>query len=300
MSEIKRKIETDNTPVLYPRKYRAIDVRSQMITVPEVVQALTPIERRIFEASIKTPVADIQDEELAPKVGLMAKYIAKDAGIKNVDDYEVARFLTVLKSYYSSFSLQEIMLAFELAIIGKLDEFMPIDKHGNPDKNHYQTFNTGYISKILNAYKKFRSEIECKAYIALPEPQNITGQKTKDYYRREMKRTVIDSFLAYKYRGALPDDLTPFLIYDEIDRLGLAEPIQVTEVDKKEAVARLLKKANAGLIKEFVAACIRHLKTEHHEVIAEAGLIAKEKALIKSFEVMAKEEIQITDYIRLK
>ena len=115
-----------------------------------------------------------------------------------------------------------------------------------------------------------------------------------------MKRAVIVSFLAYKYRGKLPDNVNSFLIYAEIERLGLAEPIQVTEDDKKEAVARLLRKAHTGVIKEFVAECIRHLQTKHSDVISEAGLIAKEKALIKSFEVMVKKEIQITDYITLK
>lgn len=300
MNEIQKIDRTTDLAVLQPGTYRAIDVRSQMITVPEVIQALTPIERRMFEASIKTPVADFSDKELTHKVGLIAKYIARDAGIKSVDDYEIARFMTVLKLYYSLFSLQEIRMAFEFAMTGELDEFLPRDKDGNPDKNHYQTFNIEYITKILNAYKKRRRETEHKAYTALPQPKSQISPETKAYYRREMKRTVIVSFLAYKYRGKLPDNVNSFLIYAEIDRLGLAEPIQVTEADKKEAVARLLRKAHTGVIKEFVAECIRHLQTKHSDVISEAGLIAKEKALIKSFEVMAKEEIQITDYITLK
>lgn len=300
MNEIQKIDRTTDLAVLQPGTYRAIDVRSQMITVPEVIQALTPIERRMFEASIKTPIADFSDEELTHKVGLIAKYIARDAGIKSVDDYEVARFMTVLKLYYSLFSLQEIRMAFEFAMTGELDEFLPRDKDGNPDKNHYQTFNIEYITKILNAYKKRRRETEHKAYTALPQPKSQISPETRVYYRREMKRTVIVSFLAYKYRGKLPDNVNSFLIYAEIERLGLAEPIQVTEADKKEAVARLLRKAHTGVIKEFVAECIRHLQTKHSDVISEAGLIAKEKALIKSFEVMAKEEIQITDYITLK
>lgn len=300
MNEIQKKDRTTDLAILQPGTYRAIDVRSQMITVPEVIQALTPIERRMFEASIKTPVADFSDEELTHKVGLIAKYIARDAGIKSVDDYEIARFMTVLKLYYSLFSLQEIRMAFEFAMTGELDEFLPRDKDGNPDKNHYQTFNIEYITKILNAYKKRRRETEHKAYTALPQPKSQISPETRAYYRREMKRTVIVSFLAYKYRGKLPDNVNSFLIYAEIDRLGLAEPIQVTEADKKEAVARLLRKAHTGVIKEFVAECIRHLQTKHSDVISETGLIAKEKALIKSFEIMAKEEIQITDYITLK
>lgn len=300
MNEIQKIDRITDLAVLQPGTYRAIDVRSQMITVPEVIQALTPIERRMFEASIKTPVADFSDEELTHKVGLIAKYIARDAGIKSVDDYEIARFMTVIKLYYSLFSLQEIRMAFEFAMTGELDEFLPRDKDRNPDKNHYQTFNIEYITKILNAYKKRRQETEHKAYTALPQPKSPISPETRAYYRREMKMTVIVSFLAYKYQGKLPDNVNSFLIYAEIERLGLAEPIQVTEADKKEAVARLLRKAHTGVIKEFVAECIRHLQTKHSDVISEAGLIAKEKALIKSFEVMAKEEIQITDYITLK
>lgn len=300
MNEIKKMDSTTDLAVLQPGTYRAIDVRRQMITVPEVIQALTPIERRIFEASIKTPVADFSDEELTHKVGLIAKYIARDAGIKSVDDYEIARFMTVLKLYYSLFSLREIRMAFEFAMTGELDEFLPRDKDGNPDKNHYQTFNIEYITKILNAYKKRRREAVHKAYTALPQPKKQISPETKAYYMREMKRKVILSFLYYKYRGKLPDDINSFLIYNEINILGLAEPIQVTEADKKEAVVRLLRKAHTGVIKEFVAECIRRLQTKHSDVISEARLIAKEKALIKSFEIMVKEEIQITDYITLK
>ena len=279
---------------------RAIDVRSQLLQIPEVMQTLLPIERQMLEASTKPPIQEIPDEELTRKIAALSKYIAMDAGIKNVGDYALTRFVTVLKLYYPLFSLQEIRMAFELAMTGELDEFLPRDKDGNPDKNHYQSFNVEYISKILNAYKKRRRETEHKAYTALPQPKNQISPETRAYYRREMKRTVIVSFLAYKYRGKLPDNVNSFLIYAEIERLGLAEPIQVTEADKKEAVARLLRKAHTGVIKEFVAECIRHLQTKHSDVIAEAGLIAKEKALIKTFELMAKEEIQITDYITLK
>lgn len=300
MDEIRKIDRATDLAIFKPGMSRAIDVRSQLLNVPEVIQALNQIERQVLEASIKTPIADISDEELTRKTAALGKYIARDAGIKNVDDYSLTRFVTVLKSYYPLFSLQEIRIAFELSMAGELDEFLPRDKYGNPDKNHYQTFNIEYITKILNAYKKRRQETEYKAYTALPQPESQISPETRAYYRREMKRTVIVSFLAYKYRGKLPDNVNSFLIYTEIERLGLAEPIQVTEADKKEAVARLLRKAHIGLINEFMAQCIRYQQTKHSEVISEAKLIAEEKALIKSFEVMAKEEIQITDYITLK
>lgn len=232
MDEIRKIDRATDLAIFKPGMSRAIDVRSQLLNVPEVIQALNQIERQVLEASIKTPIADISDEELTRKTAALGKYIARDAGIKNVDDYSLTRFVTVLKSYYPLFSLQEIRIAFELSMAGELDEFLPRDKYGNPDKNHYQTFNIEYITKILNAYKKRRQETEYKAYTALPQPESQISPETRAYYRREMKRTVIVSFLAYKYRGKLPDNVNSFLIYTEIERLGLAEPIQVTEADK--------------------------------------------------------------------
>lgn len=279
---------------------RAIDVRSQLMQIPEVIKSLSYVDRQILKASTNIPIKEMPDEEFTTKVAALSRYILMDAGLRNASDYELTRFAAILRMYYSMFSLQDIRMAFELAMTGELDDFLPTDKNGKPDKNHYQSFNVEYISKILNAYKKRRGETEHKAYTALPQPKSQISPEKKAYYRWEMKRTVIVSFLAYKYRGKLPDNVNSFLIYAEIERLGLAEPIQVTEADKQEAVARLLRKAHTGVIKEFVAECIRHLQTKHSDVIAEAGLIAKEKALIKSFEAMANEEIQITDYIRLK
>lgn len=50
--------------------------------------------------------------------------------------------------------------------------------------------------------------------------------------------------------------------------------------------------------KEFIAECIRRQQTKHTDVISEAGLIAKEKALLKSFDRMVRDEVQIQDYIK--
>lgn len=299
MNDIQKIDKTTDLAISQPGTCRAIDVRCQIINVPEVINALTPIERRMFEASIKTPVADISEEELTYKVGLIAKYITRDAGIKKVDDYDIARFMNVLKSYYSLLSLQEIRMAFELAMTGGLDEYLPRDKDGNPDKNHYQTFNIEYITKILNAYKKCRRETEYKAYTALPRQTNNISEETKAHYKRAWKKTFMNSFLRYKYRGELPDNVNFFLLYSEIKKVGLAEPINVTEADRKEAVSRMLKKTHTGVIKEFIAECIRRQQTNNSDVISEAGLIAMEKALVRSFDEIIKEEIQITDYITL-
>ena len=292
MNDIQKIDKTTDLAISQPGTCRAIDVRSQMINVPEVMKALTPIERSMFEASVKTPVADISEEELTYNVGLIAKYITRDVGIKKVDDYDITRFRNILKSYYSLLSLQEIRMAFELAMTGGLDEYLPRDKDGNPDKNHYQTFNIEYITKILNAYKKCRRDTEHKAYTAFPRQTDNLSQETKAHYKRAWKKTFLNSYLRYKYRGELPDNVNFFLLYSETDKMGLAEPIHVTEADRKEAVSRMLKKAHTGVIKEFISECIRRQQTKHKDVDAEAMIIARRRALKETFDYMIKNEIQ--------
>lgn len=276
----------------------AIDVRRGMLYHSDVVNALSMIERAALEASVKTQIANMSDEDLLVKATTLSKYIAKDVGIRGVDDYQLSRFVNLLKTYYSMLSMQEVRLAFEMSIAGELDEYLPLDKNGNPDKSHYQTFNAEYISKILNAYKKRRQNIEHKAYTALPKMDMTASVATKDYYLREIKKMVIHSYFSYKYRGNIPDNSNLYIMYSELDKIGLAEPINVTEADKKEAVARLLKKSHTGILKEFIAECIRRQQTKHTDVISEAGLIAKEKALLKSFDRMVRDEVQIQDYIK--
>lgn len=280
---------------------KAVDRRRIIANNPMLINCLRNDEdKAIFFAATKKQVHEMSDSELVEKSNMLVKVIVSDVGLKQATEHEVIRFTEIIKKYYSGVSLQEIKIAFEMASVGRLDDYLPLDRNGQPDKNHYQSFSIDYISKILNAYLKRRNETEDKIYTALPNGDIRITSEMKEFYNRERKKTIITSFLSYKYRGKLPDNVNSSLIYAEIDRLGMAEPIQVTEADKKEAVARLLRKAHTGLINEFVAQCIRYQQTSHYDVNPEAGLIAEEKALIKSFEIMAKEEIQITDYITLK
>lgn len=298
MNEIQKIDRTTDLAVLQPGTYRAIDVRSQMITVPEVIQALTPIERRMLEASIKTPVADFSDEELTHKIGLIAKYIARDAGIKSVDDYEIARFMSVLKLYYSLFSLQEIRMAFEFAMTGELDEFLPRDKDGNPDKNHYQTFNIEYITKILNAYKKRRRETEHKGYKALPEPKKELTPEEKRFYHNQAVARCREVFLLYKYTGRFELGITGgMLIYDWLRKLGFANEVAGTEDDRKQAFARYMQRVARGFVNKYEAYHVRRKGADAPELDFTAYEIARDKEIKRTFDRMIAEEIQIDNYL---
>ena len=148
---------------------KAIEVRRIMVQLPEVAKALNPVEKYVFAASTKTPIAEIDDAKLVENLSLLFKRIAIDVGYiipqnENDWDYIQYRLLDILKRYYSDMTLADIKMAFELATTGELDEYLPKDKQGNPDKNHYQQFNADYFAKILKAYKQKQTDVIDKAY----------------------------------------------------------------------------------------------------------------------------------------
>lgn len=155
---------------------KAIDIRRQMLQLPEVAKSLSGVEKYIFAASTKMQIADIDDGTLIAKTGQMFRFIAMDVGYiipTNPEDwaYICTRLLDILKKYYSQMTLADIKLAFELATTGELDDYLPKDSQGNPDKKHYQQFNADYFAKILSAYRRKQNGVIHKAYKALPEPK---------------------------------------------------------------------------------------------------------------------------------
>ena len=125
---------------------KSIDIRRKLVQLPQVIEALTPVENYIFAASTKTQIIEMDDAVLVHKMGQMFRYIAIDVGYnipQNDNDwaYIQTRLADVLKRYYSYMTLADIKLAFELAMTGELDNYLPRDSQGNPDKKHYQQFN---------------------------------------------------------------------------------------------------------------------------------------------------------------
>lgn len=279
---------------------KAKDIRIQMLSMPEVMQSLTIPERKILVASTKDMISDILPEDLRGKIGTLAKYITQDAGIKKVDDYELTRFIQILKSYYSQYTLQEVRLAFELAMIGELDDFLPKDRNDMPDKNHYQSFSTEYVTKILNAYGQYRNQTHYKAHKAIPAKTTASDQERKRY-KMESIRNMAINYLRYKYTGQYKlNPIEEYIMYDNLEEAGLAEPVVVSERDREAAVNNLLAKSRLGLINDFVASCIRKMQTKHSDVDGEAYTIARKRALIQSFDRMIKEEVQLHEFLNKK
>lgn len=284
---------------------RAIDVRRQIAVLPEVAQALTQVEKYVFDASTKTQIAELDEKVFAEKAAQILRFVAMDVGYNiptNAQDwaYIQVRLLDIIKRYYSQLTLSDIKLAFELATTGELNDYLPKDSKGNPDKNHYQNFNADYFAKILNAYKRKQSDVVEKAYRAIPKPEKQISPEQIRYYERLRAQTNRQIFLRYKYRNELIFGMIgEMMIYKWLVAVGLANPVVETENDRKQALARFFDKAARNMLEPYQVYDIKTNGIDSKEIDFTAFEIARRREIIETFDFMIENEIYINNYLDL-
>lgn len=306
MNNLPEKADTQNVALaIYNAKpgTMAIDIRRKMVQLPEVAKALTPVEKYIFAASTKTQISEMDDGVLVSKTAQMFRFIAMDVGYiipQNENDwaYIQTRLVDILKRYYSYLTLADIKLAFELATTGELDEFLPRDSQGNPDKKHYQQFNADYFAKILNAYRRKQNGVIHKAYKALPEPKKELTPEEKRYYHNQAVARCREVFLQYKYTGRFVLGVTDgMLIYDWLRKLGFANEVAGTEDDRKQALARYMQRVARGFVNKYEAFHVKRKGTDATELDFTSYEIARDKEIKRTFDRMIADELQIDNYL---
>lgn len=287
--------QNNNQIAVRPVQKTAVMIRREMVKIPAVMGALGPVEKAVFLASTAKTISEHTPAELAAELNTALRWIAKDIGYRATAEgdmqYLVIRTAEILKRYYSTFTLKDFQMAFEMAITGELDEFLPRGRDGQPDRNHYQQFNAEYICKILNAYKARRGWILRKAHDAMPEPEKPRDLRLERYYRNQTRRACIDAFIEFKYRGYMPA-LTPIgemLCYKMLAAVGLADEIEITLADQNEIWERTVNQY-AG----------RFQRRRESDSGRGSFVVARRKALERTFARMVKHEIQITDYIKFE
>jgi hypothetical protein len=282
---------------------KAIEIRRKMVQLPELAKALNPVEKYIFAASTKTQISEMDDSVLVSKMAQMFRFITMDVGYiipqnKNDWAYIQTRLVDILKRYYSYFTLADIKLAFELAMTGELDNYLPRDSQGNPDKKHYQQFNFAFFAKILNAYKALQNEVIYKAYNVLPMLNIVSHTENHDIkrYRQNRNRHI---FLEYKYTGRLILSITDdMFVYEWLKKCGLADDIQVKESERKEAFSRYMQRVANGLENKYTAYTVRRQGIKSPEIEFTAFEIARKREIKKAFDRMIAEEMQVDNYMK--
>jgi len=230
----------------------------------------------IANAGVEQPIRKYTDEELIGVVAKSAKMICRDIGVKDWNNpsimkYDATRFFTTLKNYYNDLSLKEVKMAFELAAVGELDEWLPKDKNGNADKNHYQAFSMEYYTKILNAYKAKKNKVWHKVRNALPPPEFTITAEQKKKNKEVFYQDIYDAFDKYKNEKIEPDFILS-IFYKEFVSRGL---IDGEEKMSKKSIDRAYRKLiDSGIPRKEKKAVIQDY---HKNKIAPALMSSAER-----------------------
>lgn len=268
-----------------------------------IVQALGDTfagsERTVLDASVKTPISDLDKETLVKALSTAFKYIAIDIGY-NIQSqqrwqYMQTRFTQVLMTYYSHLSVSDIKAAFELMSIGVLDDYLPHDYLGNADKRHYQSLSIEYFTRILNAYNKYRTQILAKAIDALPVVKDETKEDMMNrQFLSEQEKRNRGIFLKYKYTGRYtPESFDEIFLVEWLSREGLIESLEITIEDKKKAYSAYMAKIAKGLVSDFQASVVRFQRENSQYIETETFLAARSRIVKEAFDLAIKEEIQL-------
>lgn len=260
------------------------DIELRREIKPEALVSLTTVERAVFTASTSKTIAEYTDGELTKDLIDCLKWIAKDIGYKSASQEEAAyllvRAVQILKGYYSQLTLDEFRMAFEMLCAGELDEFLPKDKYGQPDRSHYQSFNAEYIGKVLKAYVNRRTIILRK--VKLPMQKEERNMEEEKMIEGKIKEELKNNFLEYKYRGRMPylTNIQQVVYLQMLGRVGLCDEYKVSEGEQATIFSGLFAKLSGKRMDGY----------ERTDAL-------RRMALKRVFDTIIAEEMQISDYL---
>lgn len=137
-------------------------------------KTVTPAEDKILSAQSALKIRKMDADQVRSELSNVMRFVSIDLGIRSgADDFDrkymEARFLQIVTSYFPDLTVSEIKIAFEMLIVGELDEYLPKNSDGSPRREHYQYFNADFVSRVLNAYRKRKNALNGKITLLLPE-----------------------------------------------------------------------------------------------------------------------------------
>lgn len=169
--------------------------------LPQIEGKLSGSEMAIFRASTEVQIKDMDSVRLAQELREAMKWIVRDIGYRYTsaedEQYIVVRFAAVLSKHYSNLTIKDVKLAFEMLVVGDLDERIKPE-----DRKHYGQLSMDYICRILNAYQYVRSSAIQKGYDAAPQKERDNSKEQEGIEKMNRER-LIDAVIYYKYHGKL-------------------------------------------------------------------------------------------------
>lgn len=293
-------IATISNDTIYNNLAKASVVKKNTLANDEVQNGLGKVEMRVAKAGTKKPIKLLTDEELTEKVSDSIEFIARDLGIKNfrLDDdnnddvaYETSRFCQLIRNYYDDLSFEEIRIAFELSMVGNLDEWLP-DGHG-----HYQSFSFEYVTKVLNAYREYKGKTWSKANKLIPYNPVITDDQ-KEENKKFFIQDIVNKFRKYRDEKQVPQFLVPFLVIDELVARGLTSGARdLSEEDKKRGFVEVMSRNFKSPLERAKIAKDTEQGIENSSVNVSAERYAQQKEIVRVFDEIISSGMDIEDLI---
>lgn len=283
----------------------AVMERRELMLNQQVMSALDQLEKTIFLASTSKTISEYDTRQLAGDFEVVLKGITRDVGyrLNSPDEIHILtlRLMDIARKYYGDLTLKDIRLAFEMSLVGVLDDYLPTTRDGRADRGHYQQFSVDYFCKIVNAYICLRKGIFVKAKQFVPVEIEEIKEEDKTLWKNEAKRGLLDCYDTYTLCGKLPDlsPISEMLYYTYLRELGFAKDVQVTEDEQKEILRRTIAQyAMKGYIGDMNR--LKESGTGDAEIQPEAYRLARRKALKDAFDFCIKNEIELAEYVKFE
>ena len=281
-----------------------IEHKKSILQLRAVRERLPARELRIAELGAGLPLGKIPDRDLQivngeekdrgliARCGIIAKGIARDFSIRNLERTEGFRFYDILKKYYSGLTLDEVRTAFELALVGELDKYLPKDKNGNPDKNHYQSFSAEFITRILNSFMAYKGKVWSKVYVSSEKEEIEVTEEQKAENRAGFYQVVQEQFEIWK-SGGKPEFFFVGTVAGFFIERGYVKDRELTQSDFNQALINV--KDSDQLTGHDKAKIFERFREGENtgKLEVEAKRVKDEELILKAFEYMYKSKIEI-------
>tara|TARA_B100000497_G_C7669387_1_gene403837 strand:- start:249 stop:1103 length:855 start_codon:yes stop_codon:yes gene_type:complete len=219
---------------------------------PQIIQDWTPENKKIVQAYFDRKIATFFDaEDKNEQFQKLHKLIVKWAvltGVKPLPtDDEIRMLVEYIAEHFYRFSLMEIDNAFSLATAGKLDI----------EADHYQSFSVIYISKIINAYKRYNGKyiIDYRNEIAALERK--AAEPNEEEKIKMLVENILEGFDNFKEEPKY--NHFGYIAYDFLSKLGV---IDIDKDTKGIILEQARKMAVEDIREKKLKEKQKHLKTE--------------------------------------
>lgn len=276
--------------------------RNRELMQSNKIKQLSKVDQRIFVESTRKLISEEESEEKKIEyLGIIFIGVCSDFGLNAPERSAVksvfSSIFDVIDLYFDDLSFAEVKLAWLLLAVGELDNYLPKDRYGNPDKNHYGSLNVDYVTKVLKAYRKRKADMMAKTIALLPDKPKTTPEQERAFLNVQANNFIF-AIMKYKYSGrfkAESDRLISESTFKYMERLGYDMDTIPTYEDKKLALAQFKGRPINSFAQVFEKECLATVGIEHEAVYFRALMIAKKRLLFRYWDEILSEEDSIKD-----